>query len=109
MPKTLNVEILNAELDFPIYEKDAIVANSATSLPAVMKKTSEKFKNHTALMYKNEAGEWKGINYEEYYKKVEKIAKIFIKLGLQKNGVVAVLASNSVEWLISELAVIHAG
>lgn len=35
--------------------------------------------------------------------------KVFIKLGLQRWDAVGVLAFNSVEWFITELAAIHAG
>jgi long-subunit acyl-CoA synthetase (AMP-forming) len=80
------------------------------TVPALMKRTAENYPNSTALMYKDDVSkEWKGINYKEYRERVEKTAKVFIKLGLEKRGTVAVLAFNSVEWFVSELAAIHAG
>ena len=80
------------------------------TVPALMKRTAENYANHPALMFKDEVTkEWKGINYKEYRDRVEKIAKAFIKLGLEPRGTVAVLAFNSVEWFVSELAAIHAG
>jgi long-chain-fatty-acid--CoA ligase ACSBG len=80
------------------------------SIPALMKRTSENYPNNTALMYQDEVSkEWTPITYREYRERVEKMAKIFIKLGLKRHGVVAVLAFNSVEWFVSELAAIHAG
>jgi long-chain-fatty-acid--CoA ligase ACSBG len=81
------------------------------SVPALMKKIAATYPNHNALMYKDEAGNdtWRGITYKEYRDRVEKIAKVFIKLGLERHGTVAVLAFNSVEWFVSELAAIHAG
>lgn len=82
---------------------------SPTTLPSLMRKSVRDYKNHKALMFKSDTGEWKGITYDDYYKTVEKTAKIFIKLGLQKKGVVAILAHNSIEWLISELAAVYAG
>lgn len=61
-------------------------------------------------MYKDVVlGEWRGITYREYRERVERMAKVFIKLGLERHGIVAVLAFNSVEWFVSELAAIHAG
>jgi len=81
-----------------------------TTVTNLMKKTVEKVPNHTALMYKDAlSNEWRSISYKEYQVRVEHMAKVFIELGLDKNGVVAVLAANSAEWLISELAAIHAG
>lgn len=80
------------------------------SIPALMKRTSENYATTPALMYKDEVSkEWTAINYKEYRERVEKIAKVFIKLGLERRGTVAVLAFNSVEWFLSELAAVHAG
>jgi long-chain-fatty-acid--CoA ligase ACSBG len=80
------------------------------TVPALMKKTVENYGNTTALMFKDEVTKkWTGISYREYRDRVEKMAKVFIKLGLERHGTVAVLAFNSVEWFVSELAAIHAG
>lgn len=80
------------------------------TVPALMKRTVQNYGNHKALMYKDEVTrKWTGITYKEYRDRVEKMAKVFIKLGLERFGVVAVLAFNSVEWFVSELAAIHAG
>jgi long-chain-fatty-acid--CoA ligase ACSBG len=76
----------------------------------LMRQTAENYPNHTALMYKDKlSNDWRSISFKEYRERVEYTAKVFIKLGLEKNGAVAVLASNSAEWFISELAAIHAG
>lgn len=80
------------------------------TVPALLKRTAENYPNNVALMYKDDVTkEWKGINYREYRDRVEKTAKAFIKLGLEYRSTVAVLAFNSVEWFVSELAAIHAG
>lgn len=80
------------------------------TIPGLMKRTAQNFGNTKALMFKDEVTkEWKGISYKEYRDKVEKMAKVFIKLGLERHGTVAILAFNSVEWFISELAAVHAG
>lgn len=80
------------------------------TLPALMKRTVDNYGSNNALMYKDEVTrEWTGITYKEYRDQVIKTAKVFIKLGLERHGTVAVLAFNSVEWFVSELAAIHAG
>ena len=80
------------------------------TVPALMKRTAENYGSTKALMYKDEiTKQWKEITYKEYRDRVEKMAKVFIKLGLQRHGTVAVLAFNSVEWFVSDLAAIHAG
>lgn len=79
------------------------------TIPALMKQICDNYSNHMALMQKGENNEWKGITYKEYRERVEKMAKVFIKLGLEQRGSVAVLAFNSVEWFVTEFAAIHAG
>jgi long-chain-fatty-acid--CoA ligase ACSBG len=80
------------------------------SVPDLLTKVVDKYGDHPALAYQDhQTKSWKFINYKEYKAKVEKFAKVFIKLGLNKYGGVAVLAFNSVEWFVTELAAIHAG
>lgn len=80
------------------------------TIPALMKRTVDNYGSNPALVYKDEiTKEWNIITYKEYRDRVEKMAKVFIKLGLERHGSVAVLAFNSVEWFVSEMAAIHAG
>lgn len=80
------------------------------TVPALLKRTAENYGSTRALVYQDvEKNEWVSINYKQYRERVEKMAKVFIKLGLQRYGTVAVLAFNSVEWFVSELAAIQAG
>lgn len=107
-------DLRSTELDKPVRvcknANDRTASVDPISVPALLKRTAENYANHTALMYKEKVGgEWMGITYREYREKAEHIAKVFIKLGLEKRGVVAVLAFNSVEWFVSELGAIHAG
>lgn len=80
------------------------------SVPDLLSWAVENYGDHPALAYQDhQTKSWRFISYKEYKEKVEKFAKIFIKLGLERFGSVAVLAFNSVEWFITELAAIHAG
>lgn len=80
------------------------------TIPQALNRTIEKYPNRNAMMFKDEfTKEWTGITFSEYQNRIEKMAKVFIKLGLEQRGVVAVLAFNCVEWFVSELAAIHAG
>lgn len=80
------------------------------SVPDLLSRAVDKFGDHPALAYQDhETKSWKFLSYKEYKEKVEQFAKVFIKLGLPRFGSVAVLAFNSVEWFVSELAAIHAG
>lgn len=81
-----------------------------TSVPDLLTKAADKYGEHPALAYQDHATKtWKFISYKDYKAKVEQFAKVFIKLGLKRFGSVAVLAFNSVEWFVTELAAIHAG
>lgn len=90
--------------------RDKTAARDPITIPALMKRTVDNYGNHPALMHKDPVSKkWETITYREYKERVEKMAKVFIKLGLERHGSVAVLAFNSVEWFVSELAAIHAG
>lgn len=80
------------------------------SVPDLLSRAVEKYGDHPALAYQDAGTKsWKFVNYKEYKTKVDQFAKVFIKLGLNRFGSVAVLAFNSVEWFVTELAAIHAG
>jgi long-subunit acyl-CoA synthetase (AMP-forming) len=80
------------------------------TIPDVFDRVVENYGDNPALAYlDNETKRWIFLSYKQYKEKVDKYAKIFIKLGLKRYGSIAVLAFNSVEWFITELATIHAG
>lgn len=80
------------------------------TIPDLFTRIVENYSDSPALAYlEQQTKKWRFISYKEYKEKVDKIAKVFIKLGLKRFGAVAVLAFNSVEWFITELATIHAG
>ena len=110
--KTSNFRVIDPKMPVRIYQgsKDKAGSVEPLTVPALMNKTVTAYPNRNGLMYKDEGSdEWKAITYKEYQNRVEKMAKVFIKLGLERHGTVAVLAFNSVEWFISDLATIHAG
>ncbi|XP_070495383.1 very long-chain-fatty-acid--CoA ligase bubblegum-like [Chironomus tepperi] len=89
---------------------DKISSIKPITIPQLFADIVAEFPSQPALVQKNlTTNEWETTTFEEYKQKVEKIAKIFIKLGLKRHGCVAVLAHNSVEWFVSGLAAIHAG
>ena len=47
--------------------------------------------------------------HSDYLHHVNRVAKAFIKIGLQPHHSVGIVASNCPEWFIAELAAIHAG
>jgi long-chain-fatty-acid--CoA ligase ACSBG len=91
------------------FEKEGIGAAEPISIPELMNKTVQNYGDHPALNFKNHENKWETITFKQYKAKVDKMAKVFIKLGLEAHHTVAVLAFNSPEWFVSELAAIHAG
>ena len=108
---TSNFRVIDPKMPVRVYQSSKDEAGSVEPLtvPGLMQKTASAYPNRNALMYKDEEVEWKSITYKEYRDRVEKMAKVFIKLGLDRHGAVAVLAFNSVEWFVSDLAAIYAG
>lgn len=90
--------------------KEEIGSIEPTTVIEMFRTSVEKFADHPALKRKNSiTKDYEVISYNDYRDRVEKIAKAFINLGLERHGTVAILAFNSVEWFVSELAAIHAG
>lgn len=89
--------------------KNGVTTRQPISIPGLLTKTARDYPDHPALYSKDIKGEWQYITYGEYKEKVHHMAKIFIKLGLEQRATVSVLAFNSKEWFISDLAAIHAG
>lgn len=94
-----------------IFKSDLLNSHRvALTLPQLLSKAVELYPNHAALKFKESGNEkWSVITYNDYKSRAEKIAKCFIKLGLKEYESVAVLAFNCPEWLIAEVATIHAG
>lgn len=87
-----------------------ISALEPITIPHMFERVVNKFSNVAAMVQENLCtNEWVTITYAEYRQKVEHMAKVFIKLGLERHGTVAILAHNSAEWFISGMATIHAG
>lgn len=88
----------------------APASSKLKTIPECFGEIVKKFPNRKALVMQDEVSKlWKSLTYREYKSQVEKIAKVFIKLGLRRHGVVAVFAHNSMAWILSEVAALHAG
>lgn len=88
---------------------DGVSAIEPITLPSLLYRTAKNYPNVPALKQKNADNVWETVTYSQYRENVLKMAKVFIKLGLEPKHTVAILAFNSPEWFYSELAAIHAG
>lgn len=103
MDKTKRVKI-------NMNSKDEIGTIEPVTIIDIFNKIVQKYPNHPALKQKHAiTKDWEVIDYKSYKERVEKMAKVFIRLGLERHGTVGIIAFNSVEWFVSELAAIHAG
>lgn len=90
--------------------KDELGTIEPVTIPEMFRKIAEKYPEQPALKQKHPVTkDWEVINYRSYKERVDKMAKVFIKLGFERYGTVGILAFNSIEWFVSELAAIHAG
>ncbi|XP_064336738.1 long-chain-fatty-acid--CoA ligase ACSBG1 isoform X1 [Camelus dromedarius] len=71
-------------------------------------KTLDKYGNLSAMVYKRQ-GMWERISYFQYYLLSRKVAKGFLKLGLERAHSVAILGFNSPEWFFSAVGTVFAG
>ncbi|CAG9797104.1 unnamed protein product [Chironomus riparius] len=93
-----------------INPKDEVASIEPVTIPEMMKKVAQRYPDRPALKQMNAVTkDWEVLTFSEYQQKVEEIAKVFIKFGLKRHETVAVLAFNSIEWFITEMATIHAG
>eukprot|EP00735_Rhodelphis_limneticus_P003574 TRINITY_DN1505_c0_g1::TRINITY_DN1505_c0_g1_i1::g.28184::m.28184 TRINITY_DN1505_c0_g1::TRINITY_DN1505_c0_g1_i1::g.28184 ORF type:complete len:655 (+),score=175.46,sp/Q5ZKR7/ACBG2_CHICK/50.46/0.0,AMP-binding/PF00501.23/1.1e-88,Cas_Cas2CT1978/PF09707.5/0.0057,Cas_Cas2CT1978/PF09707.5/6.4e+03 TRINITY_DN1505_c0_g1_i1:51-1967(+) len=68
----------------------------------------QKYPDNPALKLK-ENGEWKAVTFREYIDLIRKVAKSFIKSGLDVHQSVGIIGFNSLEWVVADLAAIFAG
>ncbi|KAF4793457.1 Long-chain-fatty-acid--CoA ligase ACSBG1 [Turdus rufiventris] len=74
----------------------------------MFKESLEKYGSLNALASKRN-GKWEKITFSEYYCLSRKVAKSFLKLGLERFHSVAILGFNSPEWFISAVGAVFAG
>ncbi|XP_046633356.1 long-chain-fatty-acid--CoA ligase ACSBG2-like [Daphnia pulicaria] len=78
------------------------------SVPTLLQRTVARHMDHPALCVKRD-GKWIKWTYKQYLHDVRVCAKAFIRLGLERFHSVCILGFNSPEWIIADLAAIHAG
>lgn len=78
------------------------------SIPTLLRQIVERVPNHLALGSKGPQGENLLWTYSQYLEEVELVARGFIALGLVPHHSVCILGYNAPEWVISNLAAVHA-
>jgi long-chain acyl-CoA synthetase len=66
-------------------------------------------KRSDAMLWQNDAGEWKGISSAEVYQRVRALARALQSWGIQRGDRVALLSENRWEWAVTDFAVLAIG
>jgi long-chain-fatty-acid--CoA ligase ACSBG len=104
---------ISNKLDQPVklrFSENDLKRYPPLSIYTIFKKTVDLKPDHDALAYKLTVdGPWLKFSYLEYWKMTHKVAKGFIKLGVNPNECVAIIGFNSPQWFVSLLGSIFAG
>jgi long-chain acyl-CoA synthetase len=79
---------------------------SFKTLPEMLKESVKKYKNKPAFKVK-ENGKFLPVSYEELYQKIKYFGTGLLDIGIKELDHVGLISENRLEWIISDLAIIH--
>ena len=79
-----------------------------TSVPDMLRKNSERFKNRLALKYRKQ-GTFVTLTYAAYYERALMAARGLLKMGVKPGDRVAILSENRAGWVIADMGILSAG
>ncbi len=83
--------------------------NTPNTLPKRIKAAALKHPETSALMSKDENGDFQNISFKDFYEKIKILGTGLSKLGVKRNGHVAIMSDNCKEWIITDLALLGIG
>ncbi|KAK7116001.1 long-chain-fatty-acid--CoA ligase ACSBG2-like isoform X2 [Littorina saxatilis] len=78
------------------------------TVPTLIKSIAKKIPDHVAMAIKRD-GAWVNWTYAQYLADIHRVAKSFIKLGLEPYKGVGIIGFNSPEWFLADLGALFAG
>jgi long-chain acyl-CoA synthetase len=81
---------------------------SYQSIPAILRENARKFGSRTAISYKKK-GVYISQTYDEFYERVQLLARGLGKVGVQPGDKVAIFSENRLGWAISDFGIQCAG
>ncbi|MDD2308672.1 MAG: long-chain fatty acid--CoA ligase [Desulfuromonadaceae bacterium] len=79
------------------------------SIPDMLRKNAEKFKNRSALKYRKLENGFVTLTYPAYYDRALMAARGLIKMGIKKGDRVGILSENRAGWVIADMGILCAG
>jgi long-chain acyl-CoA synthetase len=79
------------------------------TVPKRIRSTCAKHPDLTALLSKDESGEFQGTTYHDYYESIKKIGCGLHSLGIERGHHVGIIADNRPEWTITDMAILGLG
>jgi len=79
-----------------------------TSVPDMLRKNAERFKNRLALKYRKQ-GSFVTLTYPAYYDRALMAARGLLKMGVKPGDRVAILSENRAGWVIADMGILSAG
>lgn len=74
----------------------------------LFEKSVGKYGNNTFILEKK-TDQYEGVTYNETYEQVSQLAAGLLALGIKKGDRIAILSESRIDWVISELGILHAG
>lgn len=79
---------------------------SFKTLPEMLKESVKKYKNKPAFKIK-ESGKFIPVSFEELYHRIKAFGTGLLDIGIKELDHVGLISENRLEWIISDLAIIH--
>jgi len=79
------------------------------SIPDMLRKNADKFKNRFALKYRKQENGFVTLTYAAYYDRALMAARGLIKMGIKKGDRVGILSENRAGWVIADMGILCAG
>ena len=83
--------------------------NTPNTIPKRIKAVALKYPEISALLSKDENGDYQSITYKELYEKVQILGTGLHKLGVKRDEHVAIMSDNCKEWIMTDLALLGLG
>ncbi len=79
------------------------------TVPKRIRAAAEKYADITALMVKNENGDFEEITYKDFYKTISMLGTGLKEIGIKRGDHAAIISDNRMEWILTDIALLGIG